>query len=62
MRLIYSGGVAVIHLLTVLSTEFVNMFEFERYVHSIDDKVLLSSYLSRVMLRIEACMVHYDIK
>ena len=49
------------YLPTGLSPEFVDMFEFERYVHSIGDEILLSAYLSRVMLRIEACMVHYGI-
>ena len=62
MYQVYSVCGAMIHLPTGLSPEFVDMFEFERYVHSIDDEVLLSAYLSRVMLRIEACMVHYDIK
>ena len=58
---VYSVYAGMSYLRTVLSTESVNMFEFERYVHSIDDVILLTAYLSRVMLRIEACMVHYGI-
>ena len=38
------------------------MFEYEKYVHSVHDKVLLGAYLARVLLRIEAVKVHYDIK
>lgn len=29
------------------------MFEFERYVHSVNDRVLLAAYLDRVAMRIK---------
>lgn len=38
------------------------MFEFERYVHDVNDKVLLDAYLARVLLRIECCRAYYGIK
>jgi len=40
---------------------WISMFEFEKYVHDIGDKVLLDAYLSRVLLRIQACRAYYDV-
>jgi hypothetical protein len=47
---------------TELSPEFVeNMFEYERYVHDVNDHRLLTAYLARVMLRIEQLKVKHGI-
>lgn len=37
------------------------MFEYEPYVHDVNNGVLLSAYLYRVALRTEMLKVHYDI-
>ena len=38
------------------------MFEYEKYVHNVFNKQLLDAYLQRVLLRIDACKVYYDVK
>ena len=38
------------------------VFECEKYVHNVFNKQLLDAYLQRVLLRIDACKVYYDVK
>jgi len=37
------------------------MFEYEPYVHDVNNSVLLSAYLYRVALRIEMVKVRYEL-
>ena len=48
-------------LYTDLSTDSVYMFEYEPYVHDVNNMQLLTAYLYRVALRIEMVKVHHDI-
>ena len=61
VRLFVGKGCGI--LLTGFSTAYGDnlLFEFERYVHDINNYQLLSAYLDRVSLRIEMCKVYYGI-